>query len=372
MAAGLVLLAGILVCPTGAAGGLAGPSLAAARSFYMGFTTTEYDATPQALDETYKFIGAHGDLVAHHLAAGIPWPEAYAQTRYHPAVERDLLSRASKRRLGQKVLVSVSPITVHAEGLGGYWAEKRNMPRPGPWNRKDFDDPQVITAYTNFAGDLIRRLRPDFLAYGTEVNDLVKDAPAKWPKFVRLAKVVYAVLKAEFPQIPIFVTLQADDFWADPASQRRAIAEILPYSDYVAVSAFPYLGRYPDPRTIPADYFAGIAALAPGKPFLVAATGFPAKELTVLGNRIPGREDWQESYVKFLLTESQRLRAQSVVWFVPRDYDPLIARLRALGVPQQTLDLYSAWKSDGLVDARGTARKALGTWADWVRRPRQN
>jgi hypothetical protein len=338
----------------------------------MGFTTTEYDATPQALDETYEFIGAHGDLAAHHLGAGVPWPEAYNQTRYHPAVERDLQSRARKRRFQQKLLVSVSPMTVHAEGLGGYWAEKRNMPRPEKWKHKDFDDPQVITAYTNFASDLVRRLRPDFLAYGIEVNDLVKDAPAKWPKFVRLAKVVYAALKAEYPKLPIFVSLQADDFWADPARQRRAIAEILPYSDYVAVSAFPYLGRYPDPRAIPKDYFAGIAALAPGKPFLIAATGFPAKEVIVSGTRTSGRETWQDIYVKFLLTESQRLRAKSVVWFVPRDYDALIERLRALGVPRQTLDLYSAWKSDGLVDARGTPRKALGTWTDWWRRPRQD
>jgi hypothetical protein len=338
----------------------------------MGFTSTEYDATPGAVKETYEFIGAHGDLVAHHLAGGVPWPEAYDQKRYHPAVERDLTSRAARRRLGQKMLVSVSPITVHAEGLGGYWAEKRNMPRPGQWKDKDFDDPQVITAYTNFASDLVRRLRPDFLAYGIEVNQLVKDAPAKWPRFVRLAKVVYAALKGEHPKLPVFLTLQADDFWADPAGQGRAIKEILPYTDYLAVSAFPYLGRYPDPRTIPHDYFSGIAALAPGKPFLVAATGFPAKDVVIPGTRIRGREDWQEAYVKFLLAESDSLRAKAVVWFVPQDYDPLIKRLKALRVPQQTLDLYAAWQADGLVDALGTRRKALGVWTDWLRRPRRD
>lgn len=367
-AAGEMLYAASSVGPTGPAV----TTLPSTRSFYMGFTTTEYDATPQALDETYEFIGTHGDLVAHHLAGGVPWAEAYDQKRYHPAVDRDLQTRAGKRRLGQKVLISVSPITVHAEGLGGYWAEKHNMPRPGQWKNKDFDDPKVITAYTNFASDLVRRLRPDFLAYGIEVNDLVKDAPAKWPKFLRLAKVVYAALKAENPKLPIFVSLQADDFWADPVKQSRAIAQILPYSDYVAVSAFPYLGRYPDPRGIPKDYFSRIAGLAPGKPFLVAATGFPARNLTVLGTRIPGREDWQETYIKFLLTEAQRLHAKSVVWFVPRDYDPLMERLKALHVPQQTLDLYAAWQADGLTSARGTARQALETWMEWRGRPRRD
>ena len=349
-----------------------GPAASSSRSFYMGFATTEYDATPQALDQTYAFIAGHGDLVAHHLAAGVPWPEAYDLKRYDPTVERDLQSRGLKRRINQKVLLSVSPITAAADGLAGYWGQRPNMPRPPQWSGRDFDDPQVMTAYTNFVSDLIRRLRPDFLAYGIEVNQLVKEAPAKWPRFVRLARVVHAALKAENPKLPIFVTLQADDFWADPAGQARAIKEILPYTDYVAVTAFPYLSRYHDPRTIPVDYFSGIAALAPGKPFLVAGTGFPAKDLTVQGARVPAREDWQKSYVSFLLSESQRLRARAVVWFVPRDYDALIERLKALRASAQTLALYAAWQADGLTDATGAPRQALTTWMEWRKRLRHD
>lgn len=351
---------------------LAGSSLSSTRSFYMGFTTTEFDATSQALDQTYEFIAGHGDLVAHHLPAGIPWPEAYDQKHYHPAVEHDLQSRVAKRRIDQKVLISVSPIAVQADDLAGYWAERPNMPRPQPWSQRDFDDPQVITAYTNFVSDLVRRVRPDFLAYGVEVNQLIKEAPAKWPKFVRLAKVVHSALKAEYPKLPVFVSLQADDFWANPEKQGRAIKEILPYTDYVAVSAFPYLGRSPDPRAIRKNYLSGIAALAPGKPFLVAGTGFPAKDVMMLGTRVPGREDWQDAYMRILLTDSQRLHAKAVVWFVPRDYDALMERLKALHAPRQTLDLYAAWQPDGLVDAKGTPRKALLTWMDWWRRLRRD
>ena len=39
---------------------------------------------------------------------------------------------------------------------------------------------------------------------------------------------------------------------------------------------------------------------------------------------------------------------------------------------EQTLDLYAAWQADGLVDALGTRRKALGAWTDWLRRPRRD
>jgi hypothetical protein len=345
---------------------------AGTRSFYMGLAPTEYDATPEALEATYAFVEKHADLIAYRFAEGVPWPEAYDQQPYHPSVERNLQYRVRKRSPGQRVFLSLSPMTVQAEGLAGYWGAKGNMPRPGAWQRRDFDDPEVITAYTNFCADMIRRLKPDFMAYGIEVNGLAKEAPSEWPKFVKLARVVYAALKAEHRSLPIFVSLQLDYFWADEARQRKAVGEILPYTDYIAVSSYPYLDRYPDPRRIPADYFAASAVLAPKKPFAVAETGFTAKPVSALGARIRGREDWQDAYMHRLLADSQRLRAQFVVWFVPRDYDAVIERLKALHVPSSTLDLFSVWKSNGLVNAQGAPRKALETWTDWLKRPRQS
>lgn len=361
-----IVVGALALCLLISSGGAASP---ATRPFLMGLTPTEYDATPQALAETYAFIGTHADLIAHHLAKGVPWPEAYDQKPYPPAVERDLGYRALKRSRRQKIFLALSPITVAAEGLGGYWGGKGNMPRPGPWKRRDFDDPEVITAYTNFTSDMIRRFRPDFVAYGIEVNGLVKDAPAEWPKFMKLARLVYAALKAEHPALPIFVTLQLDYFWANEPDQRKAIAQILPYTDYIAVSTYPYIYHYADPRTIPKDFFARLAALAPQKPFAVAEAGFTAKDVIVPGMRVPGREAWQDAFLRTLLDESQRLRAKFVVWYVPRDYDALVVRLKTLQVPKNTIDLYSIWKSSGLLDARGGSRKAFETWSEWLRRP---
>jgi len=341
-----------------------------ARTFFMGFTPAEYDTTPQALEDTYAFIGRHADLIAHHFVKGVPWPEAHDQQRFPAAVERDLQFRQLKRLPRQRVFLALSPITVAAQGLGGYWGASGNMPRPGSWNRKDFDDPEVITAYSNFCTVMIRRFRPDFMAYGVEVNGLVKDAPAEWPKFVKFARLVYSGLKVEHPNLPIFLTLQLDYFWADEPRQRKAIVEILPYTDYLAISTYPYVDRYADPHHIPSDYFARLAAIAPTKPFAVAETGFTAKEVSVLGTRIPGRPDWQDAYMKFLLAESDRLQARFVVWFVPRDYDLLVNRLKALRVPPATIELYGLWKSNGLIDAEGNARKALDTWTAWLNRRR--
>jgi hypothetical protein len=340
------------------------------RTFYMGFTPTPYDATGQALDATYRFIQRHGDLVAHHLDKGVPWPEAYDELPYPLPVERDLRTRQGRRVPGQQVLVALSPIAADG-GLGGYWGASGNMPRPGPWKARDFDDPRVITAYTHFASRVVSLLAPDFLAYAVEVNGLLANAPGEWPKFLTFARLVYKVLKAGHPHLPVFVTVQADYFWADAARQRQALAAVLPYTDMIAVSAYPYVRGEADPRRLPRDYLSGIAAIAPGKPFAVSETAFPAKAVPSGSGRIPGRAEWQDEYVAALLTESERLRARFVVWFVLRDYDALVARMAALHVPAQTLDLYRLWQPTGLMDGRGAPRPALSTWDRWLQRRRR-
>lgn len=338
---------------------------ASSRSFYMGFTPSEYDLTPEALEETYRFIEANADLIVHHRAEGVPWPEALAKKPYHPNVEKDLQLRAQKRNSKQKVFLYLNPLTVTADGLANYWGEESNMERPGKWKEKNFDDPEVLTAYLNFCRDLIQRLRPDFMGYGIEVNGLLKNKPEQWPKFVPFARQVYTTLKAENPNLPIFVSIQIDTVWEDPKNE-KAISDILPYTDYLAVSTYPYFAGYDDPRKLPRDYFSKIAALAPGKPFAVAETGFIAEDMQAFGVKARGRAEWQNQYMQFLLEESNRLNAQFVVWFVPRDYDLLFEKLKSFGASAEVLDLFKIWKDTGLVDEKGKRRAAFETWKQWL------
>lgn len=342
---------------------------AVTRSFHMGFTPAEYDVTSAARADLYAFIGRHADLIAHHFAEGVPWPEAFERRPYQASFEENLRYRVQQLTGRQRVFLYLTPLA--DDGLAGYRGADGNMPRPGRWRDKDLDDPEVITAYTNFCRDMIRRFHPDFMAYGLEVNGLIKKAPRKWPKFLTLARQVYTALKAEHPTLPVFVSLQLDWFWADPVNQRDSILGILPYSDYLAASTYPYVERDPDPGKLPKDYFARFAALAPNKPFAIAETGFAARDVHLFGATIPGREAWQDEYMKRLLAENQRFHAKFVVWFVPRDYDRFVEHARRVGVPDGVIQLLHVWESNGLVDAAGRPRQAFRTWSDWLRLPKR-
>ena len=63
------------------------------RSFYLGLTPFPYDITNEAVDQTYRFLSEHTDLIAHHFDSGVPWPEAYHLQEYHKQVQENINTR---------------------------------------------------------------------------------------------------------------------------------------------------------------------------------------------------------------------------------------------------------------------------------------
>lgn len=136
----------------------------------------------------------------------------------------------------------------------------------------------------------------------------------------------------------------------DPTHRAR-LQEIIPYMDYIAVSAYPYQVGYDDPPNIPSDYFTRLTALAPDKPVAFAETGFPAEHTEAFGVIAHGTEERQNAYLQ------------------PRDIHRYFEAVRALNPDPEVLDLFRWWLSTGLVDRDGRVRQALTAWRDWLGLP---
>lgn len=346
----------------------AGLSLPESRPFFLGMTPFPYNYTVEAIDETYWFVGEHADMIVDHFDEGVPWREAYNNSPYSKSIEDNLDDRARRLPGDHKVYLAVTPISSNRDGIAGYRAEGGNMEMPDGWKDKDFDDPMVIQAYTNYCRYMINRLKPDYMAYGIEANMLATKNPAAFQKYLRMSEQVYGALKSEYPALPIFVTIQADDYYKNEGSQREAVGQLLRYSDYVAVSAYPFT-TYPDPQELPKDFFSAIRDLAPEKPFAVAETGFTAEDLVMkkAGFTIKGSPEWQAEYVKSLLNESDRLGAKFIVWFVSGDYDALWGKMESQGADE----LLMLWKDNGLVDGNRKPRPSLAFWDAWLKLPKK-
>jgi hypothetical protein len=191
--------------------------------------------------------------------------------------------------------------------------------------------------------------------------------PENFEQFRVLARQVYGTLKKENPSLPIFLTFQIDLYHKHRARQRSVIGELMPYSDFLAISTYPYTEGH-SPATLPKDWFAELATIHPQKPFAIAETGFIAEESYHnwwSGRTVEGSEEAQASYVRLLLRCANRQQARFVVWFFPQDVDEFW-RAQTNPVAKWFVGI---WRDSGLVDGSGRAREGLNEWDRWLRQP---
>jgi hypothetical protein len=339
------------------------------RSFYMGMTPNPHEYTPEGMEEAYRILDEHTDIIVHHFDSGIPWPEALENEPYHAQVENDLQYRTAKLKEGQRVYLAIAPLDQDRSSLAGYWGEIPAMERTGEWEDKAFDDPEVIEAYLDFSRDLIDRFKPDYFNYGVEVNLPWEglDDP-DFQSFLAFAEGVYATLKNEYPEMPVFLSLLKMEAQNDQ-TRMEINRKLLEYSDLVAVSTYPFLvdlgHMEANPSFIPQDWFSSMAGLDPGKPFAVAETGYIAEDLYMVQDdvELKGTEEWQAEYVQFLLSECNGLNTEFVTWFVPRDYDRASEYIKSIGGFPEWVHL---WRDCGLIDGDGDARESLLVWDAWL------
>jgi len=385
MHAARCILFGLLLTGMGATAS-GGPT----RSFLLGMTTFPYAYTAEAMAETNAFIAGNADLIVFHHDGGVPWVEALpGDDAYLPNVIAEINDEADAVAPGQKVYVSVTPSSQNRNAeLADYWGADHGLPLPAGWDTKQLDDPDVVTAYTNWCRYLITKLQPDYFAFGIEValGFSGPDDPTL-PQLQTLMAQVYATLKAENPDLPLFLTFTISSLEADQASYQQVVSSLLPFSDMLGVSVYPYgifvpggIETHDDPATIPTDYLTRLTDLAQGKPVVISETGYPAENLDISippAPPVPGFElhiaatpQWQSDYVQKLLTDINAMGVEFCVWFLPRDHDLLNQQFMDLGIPLDPFAFFF-WRDDGLLDGAGAERLSLTTWRQWLALPQR-
>ncbi|MBW2736853.1 MAG: hypothetical protein JRH20_31095 [Deltaproteobacteria bacterium] len=334
------------------------------RSFHLGFTPFPYDITQAAVDDVYTKLTTDADLYAFHTTEGVPWVEAgqgLSSTEYGQAL-RDKWNQHRARSLpSHAVYLGLTPLDDSRQKMADYWGEAAHMPLPVPWDSYDLNTTEVKAAYLSFCREAVRFYEPEYLAIGLEVNLLRIKAPEKWGAYIELHKATYQALKQEFPTLPIFVTFTAVDLlegWteADHTTQISALADLLPYSDYLALSLYPYMSAHLT-EPLPVGYLDQLVALAGHKPVVIAESGYPAQrtELTSLSLVFEGTEEKQAAFVQELLTAAEEQKMPFVVNFVLQDYDALWEKAGGD-------DVLAVWRDTGFYSEAGREREALRLW----------
>lgn len=341
------------------------------RPFYMAVTPWPADFTLPAVDSAYSFINSHCNAVSHHFDDGVPYEEVYRNLILPASLQNDVAQRKSKTAGGKTVFLSVAPLNLTRREKAAYYREALTADSTKQrWAAYPINHPAVVAAYAAYVNYLIGAFRPAFVNYGVESNE-VSWPPNRFAEYNDFLRQVYARLKAMHPGLPLFVSFMVTD---DPLSLQRA-SQLLPYTDHLALSAYPYVTALStadgitDPSRFPTDYFTRFLNLAPNKPWGFAETGYIAEDLSVptYGLDKKGTAAWQDAYLKLVLQLGTDRKAEYLVWFCHRDYDAGNNRLRTLGLYQ---DVFALWEDTGLTDEAGRTRAAYHRWLEWVKRER--
>lgn len=339
------------------------------RTFALGFTDFPHAGTVEGVDAAWTAIANDADMASIHFDDGVPWPEALAGTPYNSSYLADMNAKAAAVPAGHLTYLSVTPMNFNRDSLAAYRGTTGNMDLPSPWDTYSFDHPDVITAFINHCESLINLFDPDYVTYTIEANMLADKAPISWPSYVAFASSVYAALKSSHPELPLITTLQADFFHAAASTQTASISQILPYTDYIAMSSYAFVNYY-TPQTLPEDWFTAVAGLAPEKPFAVGETSWPAETVgSPYPVDIPATEPGQADYVERLISEAVNLDAVFVNWFFTRDFDDFWESHFQYFPEAATVRI---WRDTGLYDGEGNPRDGLSTWQEYLGKKRVN
>lgn len=327
----------------------------------MGFTPWPSDLTEAALNQTYEFIARNGNIISHHLDNGVPWPEAKNNRPFPAHLKNDWQKRIDMTPAGHKILLSITPLDFGRKGLAKYWGETGDgQDLPKDWQDKAFNDPDVKAAFLNYARRAIRAFNPDFLAIGIESNVLISHHPEKWDAYLDLNAHVYTHLKAEFPSLPVFATVQyehmrgiEDDSKPNQSLQIPGVRRLMAHSDYMALSTYRYGMLHPNPPV--KDYFK--QALSFGRPVAIAETGAMSETTLVMGIPLISNEKTQLEFIRMVLNNAAVHDFPFVINWVPRDFDPMLKKL-----PAEVRGIAKAWVHSGLADEKGNGKKAFKVW----------
>ena len=333
------------------------------RPFRMGFTMWPADLTAEGVKMSMEFAHAHGDVTSVMFIGGIPWPEALDGKPFSKDVENNFKYRPPN---GKKLFLSISPLDKDRKNLAPYWGDKDNLPLPKPWDTRALNSPEVKKAFLNFTLRAVEAMKPDYLAVGVELNDLLSHDPKKWAELKELHRATYTAVKEKYPELPVFFTTDVMHYKklateAKARDQEGEVADLMKHSDVFAMSVYPHMS-YDVPRPVPADFLDFATTFK--KPIAVSESGMTSKdvELKAFKLTLRGSEQDQRQFTELMLKAATRDEYLFVINFATTDFEKLCEKL-----PPPIDDIARIWAFTGMQTSAAKPKPALAVWDAYLK-----
>ncbi len=243
-----------------------------------GFFPVAPEAEIESIFQLYKDMSQHADFVL--LQQNTAWEDFVNGTDGESQTRTDIINQV---KLADQNNLEYIFVLDALNGLN----RREFIGLPAGWEAS-FANPDVRSAYRNYALWVVRTFHPRYLGLASEINTYMDAHPDDAPNFVSLYNEIYAFVKAEAPETQIFVTFQWDDLnnmFPQPEEGNRQkfdtnweqVEAFEPNLDVWAISTYPYF-VFPSASDIPADYYSPLLART-GKPVAVAEGGFSSQDV---------------------------------------------------------------------------------------------
>ncbi|MFH2103123.1 MAG: hypothetical protein ABIJ39_07185 [Chloroflexota bacterium] len=322
----------------------------------FGFFPSPPEATLQSILTMYADMGQHADVVL--LQQAIPWQEFVVDPdgdsqRIIDIHNQYLLARQN----GLDIIFVVDPLN----GLN----RRVFMDLPEDWE-PGFGNPDVRSAFMNFALRIVREFQPRYLGLASEINTYIDAHPEDFANYLSLYNMVYGMVKLESPETQIFVTFQWEDLnnlISEAAEDRQAyqtnwdqVEAFEPNLDLWVISSYPFV-VFESGAAIPADYYTPLLTRTT-RPLAVAEGGYSSQDI----GPFHGSEQDQ---IDYLTAIHSQIGSRLAFWiylllsdFNLESYGGMMEE-QGHGGDIGTLGLFSAV---GLREFDGTPKAALAVW----------
>jgi hypothetical protein len=324
-----------------------------------GFFPSPPEVSIESVFQLYKDMGQHADFVLiQQNTAWEDFTEAGLETESQ--TRTDLINQAKLARQNNLEYIFV------IDALNGL-NRREFIGLPAGWEAS-FANPDVRTAYTNYALWVVRTFHPLYLGLASEINTYMDAHPEDAGNFISLYDEIYAVVKVEAPETQIFVTFQWDDLnnmFPQPEEgdrQRRQpnweqVEAFEPNLDIWAISTYPYF-VFNSGAEIPPDYYTPLLTQT-DKPLAIAESGFSSQPVGFA-------QGSPEDQATYLNTIHEQLGPRLAFWVNTLlddcNLESYAKQMKKEGRdPQDALSL-GAFAYIGLRHSDGSAKPALEVW----------
>ena len=322
-----------------------------------GFFPSPPEVSLASVLKLYKDMGAHADFVL--IQQNTAWEDFVNGTESKSQTRTDLINQVKLARQNNLEYIFV------IDALNGL-NRREFAGLPAGWEAS-FANPDVRTAYKNYALWVVRTFHPRYLGLASEINTYMDAYPEDANNFISLYNELYALVKAEAPETRIFVTFQWDDLnnmFPQPEEGDRKqydtnwdqVEAFEPNLDLWAISTYPYF-IFND-HEIPADYYTPLLART-SKALAIAEGGFSSQSVGLFRGA-------PENQVAYLNAVHAQLGPRLAFWvntlFDDLDINSYAQQMKRDGRnPQDALSL-GAFAYIGLRNSDGSPKPALEVW----------